>query len=115
MIRGAKLPLDQSSAAALFEGIDHRLGGVLVLAQKNVDVVGHDRAGVAGVPLRRDHLGEGFADLPALFLAKGQQRMSEQKPRLLIEVPHLCGGRLDFLASVMKLAQLGEDVLADRR
>jgi hypothetical protein len=57
---------------------DHLLGLIAVLADDQVDVVGHQGARVARVPLRPDHLLEGVGDHPDVARGERQERVAEQ-------------------------------------
>ncbi len=56
MIRIANLFIAQKSPARLLQICDHHLGRVLVFADQDMHVIGHDAAGVASVFLARSRL-----------------------------------------------------------
>jgi hypothetical protein len=71
-----------------------------------VDVVPHDRAGIARVLPLAHHLSEGLADQRDLLVVEAQQLMLEQPARLLVEPPQLRGPRLHRLPPVVQLAEV---------
>src|SRR5947199_102762 len=67
----------------------HLFGTVSVPADQDVDVVRHDRAGVAGVATLVDHLPECGCNLGPGGLVEGQQRKAEEWGCPPVELPHL--------------------------
>src|SRR5438067_4840204 len=100
----------EASTARFFQGLDHLLCGMLVLANQNVNVVWHDRASVAGISPLLDHLAEGQADLGAGTLVEGEQGMLEETGGVLVEPANLITGRLHGLASEVKIPEFGKKV-----
>jgi hypothetical protein len=102
--------LDQLRAARALQVLGHALGGVLVVANYNVDVIGHHRAGIARIPLALDHLTERLGDDRPLRVVEGQQWVFQHRGGTLVEVADDPAGGLDRLAAVMKFAEFAEYV-----
>src|SRR5581483_479609 len=103
----AKTRSAEPQAAVSLEILDHVLGEMLVLANEDMDVVGHDRAGVARVALICDHFTEGGRDHGAGKVVEGQQRVAKQVTGPLIELAHFTSGGLESLPAEVQLAEIG--------
>ena len=75
---------------------------MLMLANQDVNMVGHDGAGIAGVTLLADRVGEGRRDFGLGGVVKGQERVDEHLGSTIVKVPHFAANRLDALAAVMQ-------------
>jgi hypothetical protein len=99
----------------VLERFDHLFRLMPVLAQQDVDMVRHDRAGVASIALDADDFVECLRNLLSRWIIKSEQRMLEESPGTLVELLDHSAGWLHGFAAVVKFAQLGEHVLADLR
>ena len=103
----------ESLATVALKVGDHLLRLVAVLADEHVDVIGHDRAGPAGVAVPRDRVREGGGDLVNLGVIELQQGVLETFLRPLIELPDFPRGGLDPLSPVVKRSQLRDQIAGD--
>jgi hypothetical protein len=78
-----------------------------VLADQDVDVVRHDRAGPRGEFLPGDDIGEPLGDEGAGRLIELQERVLEEQGGLLVEGPNLTAGGLDLLAAFVEFSEFG--------
>ena len=104
----------QCPAAGLLEVFDHFLRLVLVLADEQVDVIGHDGAGIAGVSVARYRAGESIGDDGDFVRCELQQREHQLPVCLLVEFPNVLRGRLDGSPAAMQAAEFRDDVACDR-
>ena len=99
--RAITLKLDaEGSMAGLLHPGDH------------VDVIGHDRTGIARVLARGDDVGKARGDHLPVCHGDRQQRMFQNRPRSVVEYMDLPSGGLDPLATVVEFAEMRQDVLA---
>lgn len=110
---GAVSRFQQPLARIPLQRPDHLLREVAVLADQHVDVVGHDRAGVAGVSPPLDGGGERIADDRNLFGREGQQVMLQDRRGAIVELADLPSRGLGALASVVEFSELGDHVGRD--
>src|SRR5262249_35260694 len=103
----------KSQAADFLERLDHLLGLVLVLADQDMDMVGHDGARIASVALFFYRRAERRGNFSPRRIIKGKQRVTQHGSRLLVEPPHDVAGWLNSFSPVMQLAQLGDETTAD--
>ncbi len=82
---------DEGVARCLLTLRDHRLGLVLVAPNHEMDVFGHDRAGVAGVLVLSNYLRDDFADNRDLVIREAQNLMPQQVLRGRVELAQLLG------------------------
>ena len=73
-----------------------------MLANHDVDVVGHDGAGVTGVALPLDNGAKGSGDLLALVRCEANHRKLQSRLGFLVELPHRTPGGLQFLAAEVR-------------
>jgi hypothetical protein len=81
---------------------DHVLGEVTVLADAEVDVVGEDGAGIAGVAALRDHVAERGEHRVLFFGREAEEGKLESIRGALVERADLVGCGLDPLATVVE-------------
>lgn len=113
MVGGAEISRTEPLAAGLLESFCHLLSQVFVLAQKQMDMVGHDRARITGVVLVVDHLGKGIGNRTAVGLSEVQQRMFEHVSRVPVEFPDITSCWLYALSAMMKFAQIGNEIVTN--
>ena len=99
--------------ARLLEPCHHFLYLMFVLADQNVNVIRHDRAGVAGVAFAFDHLGKSGPDLRAGFLIEGEQGKTEDFGSAFVKRAYLPPRRLTAFTPLMEFAQFGNEVAVD--
>ena len=90
---------------------DHLLGLVAVLSNEDVDMIGHDGTGVAGVLSRRDGLGETRGDDLTVIGRDRHKGVLQDGPCTVVKCADVPSGGLGGLAPVVDLAQGGNDVL----
>ena len=92
---------------------DHLLCLMAMFADQDVNVVGHDRTGVAGVPIANDDFMEYLANRCGLDGVQFQQRMGQDRSGLAIEFADLRRGGLNLLPPVMQFAQFRDYITVD--
>src|SRR6266404_4286720 len=86
---------------------------MFVLADKNVNVIRHDRASITRVTFGSDNLRKAGGNASAALLIKIQSRVHQKWDGLFIELPDLLTGGLNPLPAEMKFTEFRKDVVAN--
>jgi len=101
--------------APMFQFVRHLLGRVLVLANDEMDVIPHDRTGIASVFLTFDRLAECGCNRLAMRDCKFDFWMFEERVGFLVEVADHRTARLNIFATVVHFAEVLELRVANFR
>lgn len=109
-----KSRFDQCPARYSLQMVDHLLRGVFVFTDNQVHVIGHNSAGVTGVPLLRDDVAKCTHDTFNCIITNLQQPMPENRSGLFIKRSHITRRRLDVLAAMVHVAKISNSIPPDR-
>ncbi|MDX1965588.1 MAG: hypothetical protein SFV23_00330 [Planctomycetaceae bacterium] len=100
-------------SAAVLERFEHCFGAVTVLADQQMDVVGHDRARVAGVVSQTYRLIKPLRNDVAVLVIELQQFMFQNGLGDSVKLSQHLGQRLSMLSSVVVVSKTLDVLDAD--
>lgn len=93
-------------AAYGLEVLDHLFGAVSMLASHEVDVVAHDRTGVACIPAALDDFGKSICNQLERSFAQFEKWILQAPMGLLVERPNIARARLDPFSAKMQFTEI---------
>jgi len=92
---------------------NHLLRAMLMFADKHVNVIGHDRAGIARVTMLRNRLRKAISEAFALGGIKREKFVLQPRFGFAIKLSNPSARRLHALAPVVQFAEFRNHVIAN--